>query len=88
MAIPLKEIDFIGQYRVSNTVCDELIDLHKKVPETKIFSWLPITPEQENLFIRITIRGAWIGIGCLIALWIVVRFVGPAAGWWVPADIR
>ena len=35
MAIPLKEIDFIGQYRVSNTVCDELIDLYKKVPETK-----------------------------------------------------
>ena len=59
-----------------------------KVPETKIFSWLPITPEQENLFIRLTIRGAWIGIGCLIALWIVVRFVGPAAGWWVPADLK
>ena len=35
MAIPLKEIDFIGQYRVSNTVCDELIELYKKVPETK-----------------------------------------------------
>ena len=59
-----------------------------KAPETKIFSWLPITPEQENLFIRLTIRGAWIGIGCLIALWIVVRFVGPAAGWWVPADLK
>ena len=60
----------------------------RNASETKIFSWLPITPEQENLFIRITIRGAWIGIGCLIALWIVVRFVGPAAGWWVPADLK
>ena len=35
MAIPLKEIDFIGQYRVSNTVCDELIELYKKDQETK-----------------------------------------------------
>ena len=50
----------------------------------KIFSWLPITYEQENMFIRLSIRGAWIGIGGLVLLWIVVRVVGPLAGWWVP----
>ena len=32
MPIPLKEIDFIGQYRVSDTVCDELIELYKRIP--------------------------------------------------------
>tara|TARA_Y100001968_G_scaffold309886_1_gene330239 strand:- start:23042 stop:23290 length:249 start_codon:yes stop_codon:yes gene_type:complete len=53
----------------------------------RIFSWLPITQNQESLFIKLTIRGAWIGIGLLVLLWIVVRLIGPSAGWWVPADI-
>ena len=61
---------------------------NKKEFPSKIFSWLPITYEQENLFIRMSIRGAWIGIACLVLLWIVVRVIGPAAGWWVPADFK
>ncbi len=55
---------------------------------SKIFPWLPITLEQENLFVRTTIQGGWIGIGVLILVWIVVRVIGPAAGWWIPADLN
>ena len=33
----------------------------KKV-SPRIFSWLPITEQQEQLFIQLTIRGTWIGI--------------------------
>ncbi len=54
----------------------------------RVVSWLPITVDQKNQFYAITIRGAWIGIGLLLAFWIIVRFVGPAAGWWIPADSR
>ena len=63
------------------------IEKNKKESSKRIFSWLPITEEQENLFIRFTIRGSWVGIACLVFLWIVVRFIGPAAGWWIPADL-
>ena len=54
----------------------------------RIVSWLPITVNQKNQFYKITSRGAWVGIGALVLLWVIVRFVGPAAGWWVPADLR
>ncbi len=54
----------------------------------RIFSWLPITVNQKEQFYSITQRGAWIGIAILAIVWIVVRFIGPAAGWWVPADMR
>ena len=50
----------------------------------RILPWLPITENQKSQFYSMTTRGAWIGIGSLIVLWIVVRFVGPAAGWWTP----
>tara|TARA_Y100001968_G_C19411498_1_gene746564 strand:+ start:772 stop:1020 length:249 start_codon:yes stop_codon:yes gene_type:complete len=53
----------------------------------RILAWIPITQEQENMFIQFTIRGAWVGIALLVLLWIVVRIVGPAAGWWVPSDL-
>ena len=54
----------------------------------RIISWLPITQKQRDRFYSITIRGGWIGIGTILALWVVVRFLGPAVGWWTPADIR
>ncbi len=54
----------------------------------RVFSWLPITQNQRDRFYSLTSRGAWIGIGALLVFWIVVRFVGPAAGWWIPADVR
>ena len=63
-------------------------DKPRKDDSPKIVSWLPITEKQKNQFYSITTRGAWFGIGALVLLWVVVRFVGPAAGWWVPADAR
>lgn len=51
--------------------------------EERIVDWLPITKTQSEDFVKWTSRGSWIGIGVLVAWWIVVRFVGPAAGWWV-----
>jgi len=59
----------------------------KKDDSPRIVSWLPITEKQKNNFYTITTRGAWVGIGALVLLWVIVRFVGPAAGWWVPADL-
>ncbi len=52
----------------------------------RVFGWLPITVAQKEQFYAITTRGAWIGIFAVLLFWIVVRFVGPAAGWWTPAD--
>ena len=60
----------------------------KQDDSPRIAPWLPITQNQKNQFYSITIRGGWIGIGVVLLIWIVVRFVGPAAGWWIPADAR
>ena len=54
----------------------------------RFFSWLPSAENPREQFYSITKVGAWIGIGLLAVVWIVVRFVGPAAGWWIPADVR
>jgi len=59
---------------------------NKKDLSPRILPWLPITVKQKEQFYAITTRGAWIGIGTILVLWIVVRFVGPSAGWWIPAD--
>ncbi|MEY2857426.1 MAG: hypothetical protein RLZZ74_1738 [Cyanobacteriota bacterium] len=48
----------------------------------RIFPWLPITKAQAEKFIQITSKGAWIGIGIMIAVWVTVRFIGPAFGFW------
>ncbi|WP_445176514.1 DUF2839 domain-containing protein [Microcoleus sp.] len=50
--------------------------------EERIVAWLPITKTQSQDFVKWTSRGSWMGIGLLVAWWIVVRFVGPSAGWW------
>ncbi len=60
----------------------------KKDFSPRILPWLPITVKQKEQFYAITTRGAWVGIGAVLILWVVVRFVGPAAGWWIPADAR
>ena len=52
----------------------------------RLIDWIPITENQKNSFIKLSIRAGWYGIAFLILLWIVVRFIGPAAGWWTPAD--
>ena len=48
----------------------------------RILPWLPITKAQSEKFLKITTRGAWIGIGIMIAIWLTVRFIGPAFGFW------
>ncbi len=63
-------------------------DKTKKDNSPRIVPWLPITVAQKEQFYSITTRGAWIGIFSVLLLWIVVRFIGPAAGWWIPADAR
>ncbi|MEG4147724.1 MULTISPECIES: DUF2839 domain-containing protein [unclassified Microcoleus] len=50
--------------------------------EERILPWLPITKTQSEDFVKWTSRGSWMGISLLVAWWIVVRFVGPSAGWW------
>ncbi len=61
---------------------------NQKDQSPRIVSWLPVTQNQREQFFTITKRGAWIGIGALVVLWIVIRIIGPAAGWWIPADAR
>lgn len=50
--------------------------------ETNIFPWLPLTKGQAQQFVQWTTRGAWIGIGLLVAWWAIVRLIGPGLGWW------
>jgi hypothetical protein len=50
--------------------------------EERIFPWLPLTKSQAQQAYRLTTRGAWIGIGLLVAVWITVRIIGPGFGWW------
>lgn len=50
--------------------------------EEPIFSWLPTTKAQGAQFVKWTTKGAWIGIGFLVVLWITIRFIGPGLGWW------
>ena len=52
----------------------------------RLFEWLPITVNQRDSLIKLSIKASWFGIGGLVFLWIVVRFIGPAAGWWTPVD--
>ncbi len=61
---------------------------NRKNTSPRIISWLPITEKQRTQFIDITIKGGWVGIGALVLVWLVVRILGPAAGWWIPADLH
>ena len=50
--------------------------------EVRVFPWLPITKTQAQQFVVWSTRGAWIGIGLLVASWVTVRVLGPVFGWW------
>ncbi len=50
--------------------------------EETILPWLPITKAQAERFYKLTTRGAWIGIAALAVVWVIIRFIGPAFGWW------
>jgi len=52
----------------------------------RVFEWLPLTISQRDSLIKLSIKASWFGIGGLVILWVVVRFIGPAAGWWTLAD--
>ena len=52
----------------------------------RLFKWLPLTINQKDNLIKLSIKASWFGIAGLLILWIVVRFIGPAAGWWILAD--
>ncbi len=48
----------------------------------RLVPWLPITKSQSEKIIQLTSTGAWVGIGIMIAIWVTVRFIGPAFGFW------
>ena len=50
--------------------------------EERIYPWLPLTKNQAKNAYNLTTRGAWIGIGLLVFVWITIRFIGPTFGWW------
>ena len=52
----------------------------------RVFVWFPLTIIQRDRLIKLSIKASWFGIGGLVILWGVVRFIGPAAGWWTLAD--
>ncbi len=62
-------------------------NLKNKVDQSpRVLDWLPITINQKNSLIKLSIKASWYGIGALVILWLVVRFIGPALGWWTLAD--
>jgi hypothetical protein len=52
----------------------------------RLISWLPLTRQQAASVVKVSTKGAWIGIAALVFFWVIVRFIGPAAGWWTLAD--
>jgi hypothetical protein len=50
--------------------------------EAYVSKWVPLKKSQAEQFVKLSTRGAWIGIGLLVAYWITVRFLGPSLGWW------
>jgi Protein of unknown function (DUF2839) len=48
----------------------------------RIVPWLPLTTTQSEDFVRVSTKGAWIGIGLLVFGWFMVRWIGPSFGWW------
>jgi hypothetical protein len=50
--------------------------------EERFIAWLPFTKSQAAQAYTITTKGAWVGIGTMVGLWVLIRFIGPAFGWW------
>ncbi|OKH19535.1 DUF2839 domain-containing protein [[Limnothrix rosea] IAM M-220] len=51
--------------------------------EERLYPWLPLTKTQVEQAYNLTTKGAWIGIGIMVAVWVTVRIIGPGFGWWV-----
>jgi Protein of unknown function (DUF2839) len=54
----------------------------QKLDDKRIVPWLPLTTTQSSDFVRVSTKGAWIGIGLLVFGWLMVRLIGPSFGWW------
>ena len=52
----------------------------------RLVEWFPLTRDQADRFVKLSTRGAWVGIGALVLFWVSVRFIGLAAGWWQLSD--
>jgi hypothetical protein len=86
------KIDDFCQYKYQNLVEFKLLimgeakrrqtAMGENGQDTRILPWVPITKTQAELFVTLTTRGAWIGIGIMVAGWATIRFIGPAFGWW------
>lgn len=50
--------------------------------ESNLVSWFPVKKSQLQQLYKIVMKGSWIGIFLVLLSWIVVRFMGPALGWW------
>lgn len=72
-----KKLGLQSNKRNPNSILDE---------SPKLVNWLPVTQKQKDQFIEMSIKTSWIGIALLVFLWLIVRFIGPALGWWIPAD--
>jgi hypothetical protein len=52
-----------------------------------IASWIPfLTKEKADAFVKVSTQGAWYGIGAMVVIWVTIRFIGPAFGWWHLVD--
>jgi fatty acid desaturase len=50
--------------------------------QERILPWVPIRKGQADQFVKLSTRGAWIGIIFLVVYWVTIRFIGPSFGWW------
>ncbi len=60
-------------------------DYGKEKPDY-LLPFLPVTKKQSEKFIKLSTKGAWVGIVGLVAGWVVIRFIGPSLGWWQLLD--
>jgi hypothetical protein len=51
-------------------------------PKQSLLSGLSIGNFKPEQFVKMSTRGAWIGIGAIVVAWVIIRFIGPGFGWW------
>jgi len=52
-----------------------------------IASWIPfLTKDTAEKFVKVSTQAAWYVIGATALIWVTIRFIGPAFGWWHLAD--
>jgi len=48
--------------------------------------FLFLTKDKADTFVKVSTQAAWYGIGAMVVIWVTIRFIGPAFGWWHLAD--